>query len=106
MNGDTLQIILGFITAGIIPVVMAFLKTHSTAMSESRRLQSEANDAMIVMASSISEVRGEMAAVVKAHQSTRFDMQSQSKTIVIMDTKIDGMRESISDIHRRIDIKN
>lgn len=106
MSSDTLQIILGFITAGIIPVIMAFLKAHSTSMEESRKLQSEQNDAMIVMASSISELRGEIAAIVKSYQSTIVDMQAISKALAITEIKIDGIKGSADDIHRRIDAIN
>ncbi len=103
MSVDTLQIILGFIGASIVPMVMAFFKMHHTTMAEYRKLQSEQNDAMILMASSISEVRGEVSAVVNAYQSTIIDMQAMSKQMIAIQIIVEGIKDSVSDMHRRID---
>jgi hypothetical protein len=78
-------------------------KIMHTRLSEIARISSQQTDVLMAMASKTSEVQGELASMVQAHQSTISDMQSISKQMVAIDTKLDGLKESVSSMHSRID---
>jgi hypothetical protein len=78
-------------------------KIMHTRLSEIARISSQQTEVLMAMASRVSEVQGEMVTVIKGIQSSISDTQSASMRMVAIDTKLDGLKESVSSMHTRID---